>query len=66
MPLPLIPLAVVGIGGLITGAVVSGDRSDAQVIVNPAPKTSLNTTLLLGSAVTAFALVYVVPKISGK
>lgn len=66
MPLPLIPLAIAGVGGLITGAVLSGDENDAQVIINPVTDKPLSLTniLLLSGATVAAAVI--IPKVLAK
>jgi len=61
MPLPLIPAAIIGLGSLGTGLILGGDRSDAQVVVNPASTITLTQVALL-SSVAVGALV-VIPRI---
>lgn len=65
MPFPLIPIALVG-AGVVGGALLSGERNDAQVIVNPVTgnDTSLRNILLLSGAVVVTAII--VPKALGK
>ncbi len=69
--LPLVPILYIG-GGIIVGAVLSGDNSEAQVVVNTAPTQpqnsiaqaltgSFSSAALLGG--TALAAVIIGPKI---
>ena len=60
MPLPLIPAAVIGLGSLGAGLILGGDRSDAQVVVNPSGGITLTQVALLSSVAVA-ALVVVPP-----
>jgi len=59
MPFPIVPLLFVG-GGIIAGAVLGGDRSDAQVIVNTSDPNKVLTfsksALLVGAAVGAIVI----------
>lgn len=66
MVFPLVPILLIG-GGVVAGAVLSGDNSEAQVIVNTQPTagasivSGISNAALLGG--TALAAVLIGPKI---
>lgn len=66
MPLPLIPLAITAIGGLVTGAFIAGDNKDAQVIINPPNELRMNVQTAALLAGTALAAVVIIPKVLEK
>ena len=69
MVLPLAPFLIGGVG-VVTGLVLGGDNSEAQVVVNTSPQavTSTSTTLLRGALLggAALAAFTLGPKILGK
>ena len=65
MPLPLIPIAIAAVSGVIAGTFFGGDKNDAQVIVNtPSSEIDIKTVALLGG--TAIAAVLILPRVLDK